>query len=299
MTVRNDGDCPASIGTTGLPSGPFSIVGGGCSDLNPGGSCTITVRFAPTTVGSFDAILNLSSVHVTLTGKAGRKDITIDPNNVDFGNIAKGKTSDKAIAVTNASTCPKGLTLHKISAPELPFSIVGGTCAEGRVLQGGEGCSVLVRFSPTQAGSFSSSFNITSNDLDEPTMTVNLKGGSGPDVVGEFTSLDKKCRNTGKGVQCTIKVVGTIKNMGTKNAPPCCVRFYLSGAEGYHQSDLFLMQADTNGVRVGKSETVKFNIPLPPGETGVDKYLTMVLNATHCFVEANEANNIISTPIPR
>ena len=59
------------------------------------------------------------------------------------------------------------------------------------------------------------------------------------------------------------------------------------------------MQADTNGVRVGKSQTVKFNIPLPSGEKGDGKYLTMVLNATHCFVEADETNNIKSAPIPK
>ena len=76
--------------------------------------------------------------------------------------------------------------------------------------------------------------------------------------------------------------------------------FYLSGFEGYNQgNDSVLMERDVNGIRVGKSQTIKFSINLPLGETGVNKYLTLVMDCNSCVIEANETNNIKSYPIPR
>ncbi len=302
VTVQNAGDCSINLGTIGAPAAPFSIVGGTCSNnqtLIPNGSCTVTVRFTPTSAGSFNSSLAIASVNVILTGISGQQHVTVNPTDVNFDNAAKGKQSEKTITVTNAAICPSGLTLKSISAPEPPFSIVGGTC-QATVLQRGESCSIVVRFLPTQAGPFASSLHISSDDPDEPVAIVNLRGGSGPDLVEELTTpLVKQCRNTRRGVQCTIKAALKIKNIGTNDAPPCCVEFYLSGAGGYHQGDPLLMRADSNGVKLGKSGTVKFNIALPPGETGVGKFLTIVLNGTHCFIEANEANSVKSYLIPK
>ncbi|RPJ11843.1 MAG: choice-of-anchor D domain-containing protein, partial [Deltaproteobacteria bacterium] len=301
VTVRNDGNCPATLGPVGPPAEPFSITGGTCSNnqtLNPGQSCTFVVRFAPTSAGSFNSSLAVSSVNVTLTGLSGQQQITVSPTRVSFASLGKGKRSEKTITVTNTAACPTGLALRTISVPESSFTVVGGTCTEGKILGMGESCSIIVRFSPTRAGSFISTLDISSDDPDTPTVVVNLEGGSGPDLVGELTSLDKKCRNTGRGVQCTIKAVINIKNIGSNDAPPCCVKFFLSNAEGFHQGDPLLMQTDTNGVRAGKGRTTRFNLTLPFGETGSNRFLTWFVNATHCFIEANEANNMKSIRIP-
>ena len=244
---------------------------------------------------------NKPTLPVPLSGTGAQGQISLFPSQFDFGAVAKKKTSVETITVTNQGICPNtSLTINTISFLAAPFGIVGGTCAPGKVLKTGEDCSILVQFAPTQAGSFSSVFNISSNDPARPAVTFSLKGGSGPDLVSDLASpLVKRCFNTGRGVRCTISVVLTIGNVGTEVAPPCCVNFYLSDGEAYRQGDLLLMQTDANGVRVGKSETLRSNIALPPGETGTNKYLTVVVNGNHCFVEANEENNIKTYPIPR
>ena len=132
-------------------------------------------------------------------------------------------------------------------------------------------------------------------------MTVHLKGGSGPDLVGDLVSpLIKQCRTTWQGVQCTVKAVVGIMNIGTKDAPPSCLGIYLSGPGGFNRgSDLVLMETEVNGLRPGRSETRRFIVRLPPGETGVGQSLSVVNDCNTCIIEASKENNIKSYPIPR
>jgi hypothetical protein len=312
VTVRNDGTCTLKLLSIGSASGPFSLVGGDCSKdktLDPGGKCTILVRFNPSGVGSFASSFNISStdpvdnlVTVSLNGSGGEGDITVSPLNVDFGIVAEGRTSDKIITVTNDGTCPLSALTFNPDEPIGPFSVVpaGTTCQSGQSLKVNESCSIVVRFAPMAAGQFTSSLNILSDDRDEPTVTVRLKGGSGPDLVGDLISpLNKQCNTTWQGVQCTVRVAVSIMNIGTKDAPPSCLGIYLSSPGGFNRgSDPVLLETEVNGLRTGKSETRRFSVKLPAGETGVGRSLSVVNDCNSCIIEANKENNVKSYPIP-
>ncbi|MBV6416964.1 MAG: hypothetical protein CMLOHMNK_01582 [Steroidobacteraceae bacterium] len=63
LTITNSGDASLDIGgLTGLAA-PFSLVNDNCSSqsIAPAASCTVGIRFAPTTAGSFSDALNIAS----------------------------------------------------------------------------------------------------------------------------------------------------------------------------------------------------------------------------------------------
>ena len=66
FTVTNNGAAPLTIGSVGGSDGlasPFSLVSDNCSSrtLAPGASCTLTVRFAPGTEGSYSDSFDIAS----------------------------------------------------------------------------------------------------------------------------------------------------------------------------------------------------------------------------------------------
>jgi hypothetical protein len=64
-TVSNTGNGDLDISAISAPGGAFALVGGTClpppTSVPPSGSCTITVEFAPTAVGSFSGSITITS----------------------------------------------------------------------------------------------------------------------------------------------------------------------------------------------------------------------------------------------
>ena len=319
VTVKNTGGENLTLEKVGDPVAPFvrtisPQVKNPCTPgmiLRPDESCVILVQFAPATPGSFSSSLSITSndpdeklVSVGLTGSGGERNIIVSPATVNFGIVPERETLDKTITVTNGGTCPiNTLTLRTITNPVPPFSIVPGgtTCKAGQILNINESCSIVTRFAPMGAGQFVYGFDILSDDPDQPAVTVHLKGGSGPDLVGDLVSpLIKQCRTTWQGVQCTVTAVVSIMNIGTKDAPPSCLGIYLSGPGGFNWgSDPVLMETEVNGLRPGRSQARRFIVRLPPGETGAGLSLSIVNDCNSCIIEARKDNNIKSYPIPR
>lgn len=192
VSVRNDGNANLTIGTITNPSSPFSKVSDGCSGqtLSQSSSCTITVRFSPTSIGSFDSTFNIPSndpdenpVTVALTGtgtSAGSPDITVLPTTtLSFPNISVGATADQTLTVKNEGTA--NLIIYTITSPSAPFSIVAGTdTCSNTTLTPTQSCTIKIRFTPTTTGTFNSNFDILSNDPDENPVRVGLSGSATP-----------------------------------------------------------------------------------------------------------------------
>jgi hypothetical protein len=170
FTVTNNGACTYALGTIGSPSLPFSRVEGTCSDnlvLDPGATCSLPVRFAPSSTGSFDSSFLIpwagSPINITVSGTAGGGHLTV-PANANFGNVCLGSSSDQTITITNDSQCPS--TLGRMGSLSAPFTETGGTCTSGMTLNVGQSCTISVRFTPTSS----------------VPSTVNLSIGWGPTV---------------------------------------------------------------------------------------------------------------------
>lgn len=99
--------------------------------------------------------------------------MTVLPNPVLFGNVAKGKTLNRTVLVSNTGNIPVNITA--MGTPGAPFSIVaaGTTCVVGTPVAVGGNCNIVVRFGPVATGTFNSSFGITTN---VGNATINLNG---------------------------------------------------------------------------------------------------------------------------
>jgi len=225
-----------------------------------------------------------------------KPEITVSPLAFNFKNVPTGTLAKQGITVRNDGG--SNLILGTITTPADPFSRAGGRCQDGQVLGPGETCGVKIGFEPATAGTFQSSFDIGSNDTNEPVVTVTVKGRSGAaDLTGEWKSLSQSC-NSSTSV-CKLSGSLRVRNVGYKNIDSASVRFFLSDDEVYDGVDQFLTKFGTGQLSWGDSKGFSFAYKLPVGETATGRYVIAVLDINNKIVELDETNNgIVFGPVP-
>ena len=194
LTIQNTGTADLEISSLNLsgssdytlnspPSTPFTIA--------PGGSEVVNIDFAPTSGGTINGALTITSDDsdegscvFNLTGvgvvPAPELNLQISATNRacgfthNFGSVSTSSSGSVALTIQNTGTADltiSGLALSGStdytlnSPPALPFTIAAG------------GNQVInIDFDPSSAGNISSALTITSNDGDEGTCAVNLTG---------------------------------------------------------------------------------------------------------------------------
>jgi hypothetical protein len=157
---------------------------------------------------------NSASVTVSVSGTGaaaavGKIKVTdsvapIDDLLVPFGDVREGRSTDDTVTVANIASGQ--LVIGSIGSTNPlagSFSIITDNCS-GKTLASGENCAITVRFSPLQGGCTtpatdkggivyrcpsSDSFDIPSNDLDTPAVTVQTSGAA---VVGRGNNPPSK-----------------------------------------------------------------------------------------------------------
>ncbi len=198
VTVTNDGNADLTLGSIAVADAllsPFTIEINNCSGqvLTPASNCTITVRFAPQSTGSFNDSFDIpsddpdeSSVIVNVSGMGTGlpvPDIRVtdtivpaDDLDIDFGNITQASILEQTISIANNGNA--NLLIGNIATQDIlesPFSILNDACSNTIVVPA-TSCTLTVRFEPTGAGVFNDSFDIPSDDTDEASLTFNLTG---------------------------------------------------------------------------------------------------------------------------
>ena len=201
VTVSNSGNANLAIdqiANANPLAAPFSITADHCTGvvLLPAESCTLTIRFAPTTSGPFSDTFDIPSndpttpsalVSVSGTGSSSTvPQITIiDPiapgtdQQIPFGTVLNNVTSDQTVTVSNSGN--GDLVVGQIASANplaAPFSITADTCSGQSIVPAGA-CTLIVRFAPAVAGAFSDTFDIPSNDPSTPSAMVSVSGTSG------------------------------------------------------------------------------------------------------------------------
>jgi len=104
-------------------------------------------------------------------------DIEIAPLTVDFGSVLLGALSEpKTITIRNVGRANLLVNSVVLEREEPPFELAGGEVISGFTLEPGGAVTLPTSFSPTSPDSFTNSVLIRSNDPDEPTVTVTLRG---------------------------------------------------------------------------------------------------------------------------
>ena len=128
-----------------------------------------------------------SGVNFCLRAKIGIPDIgLISP--IDFGDVEVGVSLDKTTTIYNEGSATLNInSITRISGdsdfthigPSTPFAIGEGGSQE-----------ITIRFAPSSTGSKSATFNVSSNDPDEPDVTFSVLGnGISPDI-GPISPID-------------------------------------------------------------------------------------------------------------
>ncbi len=106
-TINNAGSANLTVSGVSNPAVPFSIAGNTCSTVAPGGSCQVSVLFAPTVAGNFSSAVVVSSndpdqpqASIALTGTSttsgGGSDPNFDPLTGN-GNVSRSQLGSAAL----------------------------------------------------------------------------------------------------------------------------------------------------------------------------------------------------------
>lgn len=210
MTVTYvSGELPAtSISLAGY-SVPYSSTGGTCTTTLSSGSCTINVRFAPTSYSTWTQPITLTYnntvSNVTLSGTTlyGKSDGKIAPSgaSLSYGPVVSGQTKDLSIQIDYTGGAP--VTNISVQSLNGPYSFVTGSypgsntdatrCTTG-ITTGS--CYLYLRFSPVSEGTFNGNTLVLAydNGVDQSTMTLTLYGTGSP--AANLTAENKTYSST-------------------------------------------------------------------------------------------------------
>ncbi|MBX3014973.1 MAG: choice-of-anchor D domain-containing protein [Caldilineaceae bacterium] len=189
VTISNTGSGPLIF--TGLSLGSltnFDLINlgsGSCSLINAlaaGQSCTLTLTFEPTLLGSLSTVLTIASTDldelitlVNLNGLGISPEIEVSTTAIDFGSVDVGEVATRTVTISNTGSGP--LVFAGISLDSLTnFGLGSGGCGLIGTLAAGESCTITLTFEPTLAGALAATLTILNNDLDEAIQIIGLDG---------------------------------------------------------------------------------------------------------------------------
>ncbi|MEA2641175.1 MAG: hypothetical protein QOF51_2569, partial [Chloroflexota bacterium] len=127
------------------------------TDLPPGDSCTLSVEFRPTALGTRTSTLTLRDVWsgatftATLQGKGGTPFLYASPNYLTFSSIEVGATTSQSLTVAAPAQVNGEVDDLWIEGNGVFRIDANGTTCGGRLPRGSR-CQITVSFSPTTAG---------------------------------------------------------------------------------------------------------------------------------------------------
>jgi len=201
VTMKNTGEAPLTVNTLQLNGSGFVLLNAPQTPftLNQNASQIFTIRFQPSANVNYSGILTITSndpdegnLTYTLTGRGvNPPDIDVTPSVVDFGTVVAGQPKDITVTIKNNITSGADLVISNITVsgngytlptpPSYPITLSAGSTYQ-----------VTIRFTPPTSGQFSGSLTISSNDPDEGSFKVDLKGNGSvpPDISVSPASLD-------------------------------------------------------------------------------------------------------------
>lgn len=182
----------AALSLSGVTaSGPFAIAANTCvTSVAAGRTCTVSVTFMPTALGSATGVLTftdsaLTSPQVVNLSGTGSLPVTVSSSSLNFGSVVVDATSS-AKTVTLTDVQPVALSITSITTAA-PFAIANNDC--GASLAAGARCTVGVTFSPTATGSATGTLTFADSAGDSP-QTVSLSGVGTAQVTLSTSSLN-------------------------------------------------------------------------------------------------------------
>jgi len=168
--------------------------------LGSGQSCTINVRFSPTTKGSIPGAINISTdaspgtqpVGLSGTGTGSvSSQIAISPATLDFGNREAGSAgATQTVTITNSSNS-QSLSITSLAPSSTVYQLSADSCS-GQTIPAGGHCTFDVGFQPIAkfaSVSYPGAITVSHSDVTSPGV-VGLTGNGVPPITSSPASLD-------------------------------------------------------------------------------------------------------------
>jgi hypothetical protein len=247
----------SSMGITGADSADFVQEGICPSSLAAGGSCTVTVSFTPTVLGTRTAALSItdnapnSPQSVPLTGVGVLPAVTLTPTSLTFPTqIVFTNSKTQAVTLDNTGLGILSISEVAVTGPFTQTNNCGSTVAAGR------NCTLTVTFRPTTAGPITGTLSITDNASLSP-QTVSLQG------TGTYVEFNPTAFNFGNqpvGTKSLPKKI-TLSNKGT--VPLSITKISVIGTNAAD-----FTQANTCGTGIAAGESCFITVTFTPSAEG-------------------------------
>ncbi|HLW99291.1 MAG TPA: choice-of-anchor D domain-containing protein [Candidatus Acidoferrales bacterium] len=291
ITVSNGGAAPSTLAAanpitfTGANAGDFAIGAGTTCVANfvlvaNTGSCVVNVTFTPGATGARTATLNISDDAPgspqtgVLNGTGTAPAVTLNPNNIPFGN----QNINAASGVTNVQVSNTGTDTLNVASISLAgansnqFTLTAATsgtqCNLVAAFQvtAGSNCSFGVKFAPATVGAKAATVNVTDDAAGSP-QQVTLSGTGTAAVIALAPSpvpFGSQQQST-TGAAVTI----TVTNTGTAAATLTGTPITITGANA---GDFAVVPGTTtctaNFVLVATTGACVINVTFTPAATG-------------------------------
>ncbi len=225
VTLRNTGTAPSTGVYASLSATGYRVTENQCGTassrvtLAAGDTCTVTVQFQPTTLGSALSSLAFASDattgHINLSGTGTAPVLSASTSTVDFSTVNIGAAFTLGVRLTNTGTA----TATFSSAPALTGNAAfafpaSGSTSCGATLTPGAYCDTSVTFAPTASGTVTGTLSFASNVSGSPT-TVSLTGsGAQPQLAVDYSTRDFGAVTVGSTGSTTV----TLSNTGNATA---------------------------------------------------------------------------------
>src|SRR5438094_1557466 len=180
VTLKNTGTAAVSVSQTSVSGSAFSITKGTpLYSIAAGQSVTLQIRFAPSSSGGSSGTLTVTSdadnsptaITLTGTGVAPFAQLTVMPNNVNFGNVAVGVSSSLGVILKNSGN--SNVTVSGVTTSGGDYSATG--VSSNKTIAPGQFATLNVVFTPAATGKASGSVSVASNATNSPA-TISLLG---------------------------------------------------------------------------------------------------------------------------
>jgi hypothetical protein len=251
ITLTNGQSTAITISSIQI-SAPFQQTNNCGGTLAAGGSCTISITYAPTAVG-------YSSTNLTITDNASNSPQTVaiagnayapvklSNSSLGFSNQIVGRSSTpQTVTLTNQQPTP--LTINSIAVTGSNEFQVTNTCipngSSSGTLAGNSSCSISVVFTPTATGSVSGAFTVSFNASGSPA-TVSYTGTG---IVGDTsTSVQITPRSSCVLPSGQQQFAATVRNNSNQ-----AVTWYVDGVQNGSSSVGFI---STSGLYTAPAST--------------------------------------------
>ena len=230
FTLTNTGSGTLS-GSISASCAQFSIIqGNGAYSLTPGGTHSVTVRYAPTAAGSHTCQVATGSScgNVGCTGTAtggGTPQCSVDPVVLEFPETAVGSSAELSFTVTNSGAGTLTGTVGE-SCPH--YSIVAGSGTYA--LAAGAEHIVTVRYTPTAAGNHTC--QVSTGASCAPVACSGTAVAETPTCVVDPTSLDFPPTLVGSQADLSFTITNAGTGTLTGSVTESCPHFSITEGAG-------------------------------------------------------------------